>query len=181
MRVRFPLVGLAGLVLSVGVLTMASSAAAQGTAEGQQPAAEGQQPAAAAPAAPPAAPAVTLQSGAGMFFLMIKPDRTADFEWLVGRIKEAMLKSEDGTVKQQAQGIRVLRSMDPVPNSDNVMYVMMANPAVSGADYSIQTLITMLYKAFPEEQQDIYKRVQGAFGGSTNLVNLKPVVDFAQP
>jgi hypothetical protein len=60
------------------------------------------------------------------------------------------------------------------------MYVMVVNPAVKGADYSMQGLIQMLYKAYPAEQQDIFKRVSGAFGAPPNRVNLQPVVDFSK-
>jgi hypothetical protein len=141
------------------------------------------QPAAQAPAQQPAAaevPALTLASGAGMLFHMIKPDRTADFEWITEKMKAALNKSEDPVRKQQATGITVLKSLDPVPNSTNVMYVVMINPAVPTADYSMQGLLKMLYEAFPEEQQEIYKRVSGTFGGPTNRVNLQPISDFAK-
>lgn len=133
---------------------------------------------AAAPAQQPTA--LTLDSGAGLVFHQIKPERTEDFEWLVGKIKEAFMKSEDAAKKQQAGGIQVLRSMDANASNPNVMYVVLVNPAVQGADYSMQTLIKMVYDAFPAEQQDIFKRVQGAFGGGTSRVNLKPVADFAK-
>jgi hypothetical protein len=38
----------------------------------------------------------------------------------------------------------------------------------------------MLYEAFPAEQQEIFKRVSGAFGGPTNRVNLQPVAEFGK-
>lgn len=153
---------------SVATLAVASVLTLSTTALAQE---------AAPQAAPqPAAPAaMTLDSGAGIFFHMIKPDRTADFEWVMGRIREALAKSEDASRKQQATGLSVLKSTDAVPNSPNVMYVVMVNPSVKGADYSMQGLLKMLYEAFPAEQQDIYKRVSGAFGGPTNRVNLQPV------
>ena len=70
------------------------------------------------PAPQPAAPAaMTLDSGAGMFFHMIKPDRTADFEWVMGKIREALAKSEDASRKQQATGLSVLKSTDAVPTA----------------------------------------------------------------
>jgi hypothetical protein len=164
--------GIAAPVVAAALL-VGSSAQAQ---EAAQPAAQPQ-----AQQAPAPAPAMTLDAGAGMFFHQIKSDRTADFEWVIERIKEAMLKSEDATRKQQAGGIQVLKSTDPVPNSTNVMYVMMINPAVKGADYSMQSMLKMLYDTVPpEEQQNIFKRVSGAFGGPTNRVNLQPIADFAK-
>lgn len=137
----------------------------------------------AAQQAQPAAPApqaMTLDSGAGIFFHQIKADRTEDFEWVMGKLKEAFQKSEDPLRKQQAAGISVLRSTDPVPNSPNVMFVVVVNQAVKDADYSMQALLKMLYEAFPAEQQEVYKRVSGAFGGPTNRLNLKPISDFSK-
>lgn len=160
----FRSVGSAVAIMAVAVLAVASDARAQ---EAAQPAA--QQP-----------PAMTLESGAGMFFHMIKSDRTSDFEWLMNKIKEAFTKSEDAQRKQMAAGIRVLKSTDAVPNSTNVMYVVLINPAVPGADYSMQNMMKIVYEAFPAEQQDIYKRLQGAFGGPTNRVNLAPIADFGK-
>jgi hypothetical protein len=156
------------VVMSAAALTLAGAVLAQEPAQPAQPAAQ------------PQAPAMTLESGAGMLFHHIKPDRTADFEWVMGKMKEAMQKSADPVRKQQAAGIAVYKSTDPNPNNPNAMYVVMIDPAVQGADYSMQTWLKLLYEAFPEEQQEIYKRVQGAFGGPTNRVNLQPITDFSK-
>lgn len=152
-------------VVSVVGLALAGPMAA-GEARAQE--AQAQQP-----------PALTLDSGAGLLFHQIKADRTADFEWVIGRIKDALVKSEDPTHKQQAAGIQVLRSTDPGQNG-NVMYVIFVNPAVKGADYSMQALLKLLYATFPEQQQEIYQKVSGAFGGPTNRLNLQPLADFSK-
>jgi hypothetical protein len=44
----------------------------------------------------------------------------------------------------------------------------------------MQNLLKLLYAAFPEEQQEIYKRVAGAFGGPTSRVNLTLANDFSK-
>lgn len=152
----------AGCASVAAVLALASASFAQEAAASQQ------------------ATALTLDSGAGIVFHQIKPERTEDFEWLVAKIKDAFAKTEDAAKKQQGTGIQVLRSMDANPNNPNVMYVVLVNPSVQGADYSMQALIKMVYDAFPTEQQDIFKRVQGAFGGGASRVNLKPVADFSK-
>jgi hypothetical protein len=154
----------------VGVVAVVGLALAgpMGAGEARAQEAQAQQP-----------PALTLDSGAGLLFHQIKADRTADFEWVIGRIKDALLKSEDPTHKQQAAGIQVLRSTDPGQNG-NVMYVIFVNPAVKGADYSMQALLKLLYAAFPEQQQEIYQKVSGAFGGPTNRLNLQPLADFSK-
>jgi hypothetical protein len=186
----------ASAFLCVALLTIVTSAGAQALAQTPppaqpaspqtpaqpatpaSPAQPAQQPAAPSPAAQP--PAVTLDAGAGLLFHQIKADRGADFEWVMGKLKEALLKSEDPVRKQQASGISILKSADPVPDSTNVMYVVLVNPAVPNVDYSMQGLLKTLYETFPAEQQEIYKRVSGAFGGPTNRVNLQPIADFSK-
>lgn len=154
----------------VGVVTVVPAAA-------QQPAAQEAQPQAAAPQTPPA---VTFTTGAGILFHQIKSDRTADFEWVMGKLKEALLKSEDPIHKQQAAGFKVYKNVDPLPQTGNIMYVVLIHPTVPQADYNMITLLNLVYKAFPEEQQEIYKRVQGAFGGGVNRLNVEPVADFSK-
>lgn len=163
---------------AVLALVSAGSAAAQQT---QAPAGQTQpQQEQAQQAAPPAATTLTFTSPAGVLFHQIKQDRTADFEWLMERLKEAMLKSEDPVHKQQAAGMRVFKNLDPMPQTGNIMYILMLNPVVPEADYSMVGLLNMVYKVFPDQQQEIYKRVQGAFGGNVSRINLQPVADFSK-
>jgi hypothetical protein len=152
--------------------------ATPGFAQAAAPAAPAQ-PAAQAPAAQ-APPAVTFSTPAGLLFHQIKADRTADFEWVMERLKEAMSKAEDPVQKQQAGGFHVYKNPDALPQTGNIMYVVVVNPAVKDADYSMTALLNIVYKAFPDQQQEIFKRVSGAFGGGTNRVNLQPIADFAK-
>ena len=48
-----------------------------------------------------------------MVLNFIKPDKTADFEMVMGKLKEAMAKSEKPERKQQAAGWKVFKSPDP--------------------------------------------------------------------
>jgi hypothetical protein len=131
-------------------------------------------------AAPQTPPAVTFATPAGLLFHQIKADRTADFEWVMERLKEAMLKSENPVHKQQAAGFKVFKNPDALPQTGNIMYVVVVGPAVPEADYSMTSLLNLVYKAFPDQQQDIFKRVSGAFGGATNRINLQPIADFSK-
>ncbi len=159
----------------LGILAVVPAAVPQAAAQEAQPAAQPAQP--AAPAAPPA---VNFTTPAGILIHQIKGDRTGDFEWLVGKMKEALAKSEDEKVKQQAPGFKVFKNVDPLPQTGNVLYVILVSPTVAEADYNMVTLLNIVYKAFPEEQQEIYKRVQGAFGGGVTRWNLQPIADFAK-
>lgn len=131
-------------------------------------------------AAAQAPPAVTFNTPAGILIHQIKGDRTADFEWLVGKMKEALTTSEDATYKQQAAAFKVFKNVDPLPQTGNILYVMLVSPTVPEADYNMVTLLNIVYKAFPEEQQEIYKRVQGAFGGGATMWKLEPIADFGK-
>jgi hypothetical protein len=168
-----------GTIRRNGVALAAASAfvllsAAPGFAQAAAPAQPEQ---AQAPAAPPA---LTFGTPAGLLFHQIKGDRTADFEWVVERLKEALLKSDNPVHKQQAAGLKVFKNPDALPQTGNIMYVMVVSPVVPDADYSMTTLLNLVYKAFPDQQQEIFKRVSGAFGGGTNRVNLQPVADFSK-
>jgi len=157
-------VRVAASVAAVVVLTCASGAYAQD-----------------APAAQPQAPpALLLTSDAAVLIHQIKADRTADFDWVMDKVKAAMAKSTDAQHNAMAKGIHVYRSSDAADAKGNLTYIVLVNPTVKEADYSMQNLLKLLYAQFPEEQQEIYKRVAGAFGGPTSRVNLTLVNDFSK-
>ena len=141
---------------------------------GQPPATppSGQQP--AQPAAP--APGRTFSSDGGMLFNMIKPDKTADFEAIVARVKEALAKSPNPIRKQQAAGWKVFKSVEPgMPLPDGtraVLYIFYIDPAVKDADY---TITKILAEAFPSEVQDLYTKLVACYPqqGGQSIVNLQ--------
>ena len=57
-----------------------------------------------------------------MMFSVIKPDKVADFEAVMARVKEALGKSEDPKRKQQALSWRVFKGLEAGPGG-NVVYV----------------------------------------------------------
>src|SRR3982750_16696 len=94
-------------------------------------------PAAAAQAAPTAR---LFASDAGMVLNFIKPDKTADFEAVVGKLKEALAKSEKPERKEQAKSWQVFKSPDPAAGG-NILYVFLINPSVKGADYTVSNIL----------------------------------------
>jgi hypothetical protein len=155
---------------------------AQQPPAGQQPPAPGTQPPsqpAQQPAQQPqsqqqAAPARSFTSDAGMFFNQIKPDKTADFEMIMGRVKEALSKSSDPVRKQQAASWKVFKSVEAGPGG-NVLYLWVMDPAVKGADY---TITKILAEAFPSEVQELYKKLVDCYPaqGGQSIVNLQHVI-----
>ena len=66
-----------------------------------------------------------------MVLNFIKPDKTADFEMVIGKLKEALEKSEKPERKQQAASWKVFKSPDPAAGG-NVLYVFVDRPGGEG-------------------------------------------------
>ena len=163
--------GWIGFAVIVGALS-AGPLHAQ-TPASQTPPPSGQ-PAQQAQAAPTAR---VFASDAGMVLNFIKPDKTADFEAVMGKLKEALQKSEKPERKQQAQSWKVFKSPDPAAGG-NVLYVFVIDPAVKGADYTVSTILA---EAFPPDQvNDLYKQYAGSYAQGQNFVNLQLVIDLKQ-
>jgi hypothetical protein len=112
----------------------------------------------------------------GMVLIFIKPDKTADFEMVMGKLKEAMAKSEKPERKQQAAGWKIFKSPDPA--GANTLYVFVIDPALKGADYQVSNIIA---EAFPAaEANDILKKYADAFAQGMNIVNLNLIQDLAK-
>jgi pyruvate/2-oxoglutarate dehydrogenase complex dihydrolipoamide acyltransferase (E2) component len=138
-------------------------------------------PAQAAPAQPPAAAAAaptarTFAGDGGLVLNFIKPDKTADFEAVIAKLKEALQKSEKPERKQQAASWKVFKSPDPAAGG-NVLYVFIIEPSIKGADYTVSTILN---EAFPQEVQALYKQYAEAYASGQNFVNLTLVSDFGK-
>jgi pyruvate/2-oxoglutarate dehydrogenase complex dihydrolipoamide acyltransferase (E2) component len=156
--------------LVVGTLSAATAFAQAAPPPAQPPA---QPPAGAAQAAPTAR---MFASDAGMVLNFIKPDKTADFEAVIGKLKEALQKSAKPERKQQAASWKVFKSPDPAAGG-NVLYVFMIDPSVKGADYTVSTILS---EAFPTEVQTLYKQYADAYASGQNFVNLSLVSDLGK-
>jgi hypothetical protein len=155
-------------ILFTCVITCAAPAAAQ-----DPPPATTQDP----PASPKEAPAPqtrVLAADAGLIFFPVKPERTGDFEKIIGKLKEALAASADPTRREQAAGWKVFKAVEPGPNS-TALYVFVLDPAVKGSDYAVWKA---LYDAFPAEVQELYRLYTAASGGGQTLLNLQLVADF---
>ena len=115
------------------------------------------------------APGRVFGSDAGMILNTIKPEKTADFEIVIERLKAALSASTDPVRKQQAAGWKVFKALEPGGNN-TVLYVFWINPAVKGADYTVSKI---LYEAFPNDVPDLYQKFSGAYAGGQTMVNLQ--------
>jgi hypothetical protein len=134
--------------------------AAPSVAAGQSPAQESR----------PAVPATRVfASDAGLVLNFIKPDKTADFEAVMAKLKAALEKSAKPERRQQAAGWKIFRALEPGANG-SVLYVFTIDPAVPGADYTVSTILA---EGFPDEVQALYAQYAGAYAAGQNVVNLK--------
>jgi len=158
--------GIALMLIIVVVLTSAGLAYAQAA----PPAAAAQ-----APAAAPAPQARVFTGDIGIMYNVIKPDKTADFEMVIGKLKEALAKSEDPVHKQMAQGWRVIKNPEPMAQGGNYLYVFLIDPVVKDADYTVSRVLA---KAFPAEVQELFKVYSACFAGGVTLANFQLVASF---
>ena len=144
------------------------------TAPGIFAQAQQQQPAQQAQAAPTAR---VFASDAGMVLNFIKPDKTADFEMVVQKLKEALQKSEKPERKQQAASWKVFRSPDQAAGG-NALYVFIIDPAVKDADYTVSNILA---EGFPPDQLNaLYKQFAESYAQGQNIVNLKLVSNLGK-
>ena len=132
---------------------------------------------AAAPAAQAAPPTKRVfASDAGMVLNFIKPDKTADFEAVMVKLKEALMKSDKPERKAQAASWKVFKS--PEPAGMNVLYVFVIDPSVKDADYTVSNILAEVYK--PEELNTIYKQYADSYAQGQNIINLALIQDFGK-
>jgi hypothetical protein len=168
-----------GIALAAGVLAAAQSPA-QPPPQTPTPAAPGQATvpplAGQAPAPAPAVPASRkFTSDAGVIFSKIRPEKAADFEAVMVRVKEALAKSQDPKRKQQALSWRVLKGLEAGPGG-NVVYIWLLDPAVKDEDYSITGILA---EAFPNEAQDLWAKYTACFVDGQTMLNLQQVLNMS--
>ncbi len=133
-----------------------------------------QQPAPQQPAAPKE-PRVAFTGEAGVLLFTIKGSQTAAFEELAAKVKAALAASEDPIRKQQLAGWKLYKAAEATPSGD-VVYVLVADPAVKGAEYDpIMLLVESLGKDYSTpENQEMVKKFVDVFANVSRL-NLTPI------
>lgn len=121
--------------------------------------------------APPPASALVFASDAGVILSPIKPDRTAAFEEVIGKVREALAASTDPVRKQQAAGWKIYRADEPYQN--NTLYVSLIQPSVKGADYGV---FRLLQEALGDGvARELFEKFRDAHAGGQHLLTLTRV------
>ena len=98
----------------------------------------------------------------------VNADKTADYEQVIAKLKEALAKSEKPEARQQLAGWRVMKSATPQPTGE-IVYIHVISPVVPGADYSITNIV---YDVFtdPDEQTAFFETYRGAIKAALFLI-----------
>ena len=133
----------------------------------------------AAPAAQaePAKNPFMFMSDGSLLINYVKPEKVADFEMVMGKVKEALAKSEKPERKEQAKSWKVFKSPDPAAGG-NALYVFVIDPAIKGADYTVSNILAEAFP--PAEVNELYKQYAAAYASGQNFVNLTLVSDLGK-
>jgi hypothetical protein len=132
-----------------------------------------QPPAQAAPAKNP----YVFASDGALLLQFIKADKTADFEMIMAKVKEALNKSDKPERKEQAKSWKLFKAAEAGAGGAAI-YVSIIEPAVKGADYTVSTILA---EGFPTEANALYKTYADVFGNPPgNLLNLTLVSDLGK-
>jgi hypothetical protein len=93
-------------------------------------------------------PGLSFEGDLGLLLVWVKSDKTADFEAVVAKAKEALVKLDTPETKQEADTLKLYKIGVTKADSAFVLYLVKADPPVKGSEYSPLMLI---YKAFPSE------------------------------
>jgi len=115
-----------------------------------------------------APPQRQFNSDAGLVLNYVKPDKAADFEASIQKLKEALAKSEKPERKQQAAGWKVFKAVEPGPNG-SALYVFLIDPSVKQTDYTVGAI---LQEGFPTEIQALFKAYSESYAGGQIPINL---------
>ena len=124
-------------------------------------------------------PPRTFTAPAGLLFNTVRPERVADFEKAMAYVQEALAKSTDPRVQEQARGWHMFKATEPGPNN-TVLYVFELNPTVVGADYGLGRILA---DAFPDQAQlqEIWRLYTGSVTSGGSLLNLTPLTPSLKP
>ena len=124
-------------------------------------------------------PPLTFDGEIALWSIGVNPDKTADFEQVLTKLKEALMKSGKPEAKQQAAGWKVMRGVTN-PQTGQIIYTHVINPVVKGADYSIMSIIYEVFKD-PEEQRKYFELYRGSFGQNLGANVGRVVTDLSRP
>jgi hypothetical protein len=107
----------------------------------------------------------------------INPDKTADYDQVLAKLKESLQKITRPEAKEQLAGWRVIKNSQAQPDG-TILYVHIIN-VVKNADYSVNNIV---YEAFTdfETRQKFYEMYKGAVKSAFFVIQGPLVNDLAK-
>ena len=167
---------LAGVILALPLLSQPAFANAASAAQEQAAPATQEQPAATNQAATP--PPLHFMGDVVLWAFTVNPDKTADYEQVLAKLKAALMKIERPEAKQQLAGWKVIKNTTP-QGDGSILYIHVIDPVVAGADYSITNLVYEVVKD-PTEQKAFYDLYRGALKQALFVIQGPVTADFSK-
>ena len=115
--------------------------------------------------------------GAGMVLNFIKPDKAAEWEGILDKLKAGLMSSEKPERKAQANSWKIYKATEQ-PVKEAVLYLWFLEGAPTDQEYSMVKLMTEL---FPKEAADLYKQYSDSFvPPALQVFHLSLVKDFSK-
>jgi hypothetical protein len=119
----------------------------------------------------------TIDGQQAVLIVSVKADKTADYESVLAKLKDALSKSEAPEAKQQAAGWKVVKW--DKPQADGTIYYLHFITPVAGADYSVLQSIYAVVKD-PTEQRALYDTYLGTGAKNLSLMNGSVAMDMSK-
>ena len=108
----------------------------------------------------------------------VNPDKTADYEKVLGQLKDTLSKSEAAEAKQQLAGWKVIKNAMPNPDG-SIIYIHVISPVVKDADYSLMNQIYGSVKD-PAQQKIFFDLYRGALKMPLFIIQGPMVLDLGK-
>ena len=107
----------------------------------------------------------------------VPPDKTAEYEQVLAKLKAALQKLDTPEAKQQLAGWKVIKNSQP-QGDGSILYIHVINP-VKDADYSITNIV---YAAFTDnkERTAFYELYKGSVKANFFTIQAQMVTDFSK-
>jgi len=125
-----------------------------------------------------APPKVTFTGDIVLWAFTVAPDKTADYEQVLAKLKAALQKLETPEAKQQLAGWKIIKNSAAQPDG-SILYIHVLSPVVKDADYSITNIV---YAAFPDnkERTAFYELYKGSVKAAFFTIQAPIVADFSK-
>lgn len=120
-------------------------------------------------AAKPAVTKNTFDTDTVIIVYAVNPGKDAEYEQVIAKLKDALVKSTDPMAKQQLAGWKIVKSPTSLTKDQSSSYIHIISPVVKGADYSISNIVYAV--STDDEKRAFYDLYKGALKGALSQLS----------